>query len=271
MFSILKNRNASVRDLTAAYTQAMKFEEKLRTEQTQAKRDLVSLQLECLEKKPSKDFLSAKDRLDNISSKIEAVQFGREELRARIADRLGVEARERLEIIEQELKSLAAKEEELNQKFLDSAARTAVLKEQIKGQALSHDSRGNYQVTTPSLEVKLHLMDMGDGKIYSERIEYYRKESPAQSFSDSVRGKQSGLTEERMKLEKMLATAPAEEAQRLLNKLIPPPAPEPAEPESRKTSEFTVDYDKIGGPDYGDGENLPYRGVGEILHDRANS
>ena len=270
MFSILRNPEATSTELAQAYVKAMTFEETLRTEQTQAKKDLVSAQLECLEKKPSKDFLSAKDRLENISSKIDAVQFGRKEIKARIAGRLQVESQERLKIIDQELESLSSEEKTLNQKYLDSAARTAVIRESIRGQALSHDSRGNYQATTPSLEIRLHLMDLKDGKIYSDRVEHYRKELQVGDFSRSIRGRESGLVEERTELEGLQGN-PAEKVQKLLNKLNPPPTPEPAEPESRKTSEFTIDYDKVGPVDYGEGEPLPYKGINEVLHDRANS
>lgn len=274
MFEILKDSEANVKDLTAAYLQAMKFEEILKTEQTEVKKDLVSSQLDCLQKKPSKVFLSAKEQLGNISTKIEAVRFGREELKTKIADRLGVEAKQRLEQIKEELELVASEEKELQASFLSMAAKAAVLRESIQGQALSHDTRGNYQVTTPSLEVKLHLMDLEDGKIYSDRVEHYRKELQVGSFGGTIRGRRDDLVGERDQLERLLSGDPLQNAQGLLDKLIPPAseAEKMAEPPkshpSYESKAFVRDYGNGQGPDYEDGPPLPYRSVGEIVAER---
>ncbi|MCD6297337.1 MAG: hypothetical protein J7M30_09300, partial [Deltaproteobacteria bacterium] len=107
MFSILKNPEATSEELAEAYANALKFEEKLEAERVEAKNEMLSLQISCLEGEPTKKFLKAKNRLDAISGKVEAIQFGRQELKTRIADRLQVEARQRLEEIEQELSEIS--------------------------------------------------------------------------------------------------------------------------------------------------------------------
>lgn len=274
MFEILKDSNASVEDLTAAYTQAMTFEKKLEGEKAEAHRALMIEQRDCLDPgtKPSKKLTAAKERLENISSKIEAVQFGMEELKARIADRLQVESQERLKQIAKELSAVSSEEERLQKEFLSLAAGAVVIQEKIKGQSLLSDSRGYVTAGIPSLKVELHLLDGSDGTFYSQEVKRFRQESGAQSFSETITGRRDDFVQEQAKLEKMLSADPAEEVERLLDKLDPPaPTPEPTEPEPRKTSEFTIDYDRIGAPDYGEGERLPYKGINEVLHDRANS
>ena len=276
MFSILKNPEASSEELAEAYANALKFEEKLEAEKVEAKNEMLSLQIGCLEGKPTKEFLKAKNKLDGISGKLEAVQFGREQLKTRIGERLRVEAQERLEEIEQELSEISGEKRQINQEFLNFAAKAAVLREKLKGITLTHDCKGNYQPCVPSLEVRISLMDQNDGEFYSKCVEHYRREIGVGDFSQTLRGRESILSDERERLEKLLQSGPEGAAQDLLDKLCPPrqePEPQapPDEPESRKTSEFTIDYDKIGGPDYEEGPALPYRGVGEILAERAKS
>jgi hypothetical protein len=267
MFEILKDQNANSTELAETYVQAKKLEEDLSTEKLEIHQKLMELQVASFNAKPDKKLLSLKTEMDALIIRLDACRFGREQLKTRIADRLKVEARGRLEVIDQELSSLSSEEKELNQKYLDSAARTAVIRESIRGQALSHDTRGNYQTSIPNLEIKLHLMDLEDGKFYSERVEYYRTKSGPQTFSDSVRGRQSDLSQERDRLEKSLQSEPLKNAEELLSKLIPPkPEPEPAV-EGRKTQTFFKDYSNLA-PDYEEGQELPFKGVGEVLHDR---
>ncbi|MCK4425155.1 MAG: hypothetical protein KAV69_00285 [Deltaproteobacteria bacterium] len=272
MFEILKDSEASVESLSRAYVEAMTFEKKLEGEKAEAHRALMIEQRDYLDPgtKPSKKLIAAKDRWQDTCNKIEAVPYGKGELKARIADRLGVDAKQRLEQITKELAAVSSEEKELREAFLSMAAKAAVLKEQIKGRSLLSDSQGRVTSGVPSLKVELHLLDGADGAFYARQIERFRQES-GQDFSETIRGRRDTLVLERAELKESLQSNPAEEAQRLLDKLIPPPTPEPAEPESRKTSEFTIDYDKIGGPDYGEGEPLPYKGINEVLHDRANS
>ena len=205
--------------------------------------------------KPTKEFVSAKKKLDDISTRIEGCEFGRQQLKARIADRLGLEAKQRLEQIEEELATISDKEKELNQKYLDSAARTAVIRESIRGLTLSHDTRGNYQTSTPSLKVELHLMDLKDGEIYSDRVEHYRREMQVGSFGGTIRGRQDDLTQERNRLERSLQSDPLANAEELLNRLNPP-APEPAVvAESSKS--HPVYESKVFERDYGNEETSP--------------
>jgi len=254
MFKILENPEASSEELAEAYANALKFEEKLEAEKVEAKNEMLSLQIGCLEGKPTKEFLKAKNKLDGISGKLEAIQFGRQELKARIADRIRLEGRQRLEEIEQELSEISCEKRRINQEFLNFAAKAAVLREKLKGITLTHDCKGNYQPCVPSLEVKINLMDQNDGGFYSKCVEHYRKEIGVKSFSATIAGKESILFDEREKLEKLLQTDPEGAAQDLLNRLCPQkrqPAEEPAENEKPKThpaypsKAFERDYSKI--------------------------
>jgi len=254
MFKILENMQASSEELAKTYVQAMAFEKKFEAERVEAKNEMLSLQIGCLEGKPTREFLKAKDKLDGISGKLEAVQFGRQEIRARIANRLQVEARQRFEEIEQELSEISGEKQRINQEFLNLAAKAAVLREKLKGITLTHDCKGNYQPCVPSLEVKINLMDQSDAQIFLKCVEHYRSELTVGDFSQTLRGRESFLADEREKLEKLLQSDPEEAAQDLLNRLCPQkrqPAEEPAENEKPKThpaypsKAFERDYSKI--------------------------
>ena len=253
MFKILENPEASSEELAEAYANALKFEEKLEAEKVEAKNEMLSLQISCLEGEPSKKFLKAKDKLDAISGKVEAIQFGRQELKARIADRIRLEGRQRLEEIEQELSEISCEKRRINQEFLNFAARAAVLREKLKGISLSHDCKGNYQPCVPSLEVKINLMDQSDAQIFLKCVEHYRSELTVGDFSQTLRGRESFLADEREKLEKLLQSDPEEAAQDLLNRLCPQKQTieKPAENEKPKThpaypsKPFERDYDRI--------------------------
>jgi len=276
MFSILKNPEATSEELAKTYGQSAMLQETLESEKMKIHEKLMELQVEAFGKKQSKKIQSVKEEMDNINIRIEGCKFGQQQIKNRIAERLHVEAKQRLEEIEQELSEISGEKRQINQEFLNFAAKAAVLREKLKGITLTHDCKGNYQPCVPSLEVRISLMDQNDGEFYSKCVEHYRREIGVGDFSQTLRGRESILSDERERLEKLLQSGPEGAAQDLLDKLCPPrqePEPQapPDEPESRKTSEFTIDYDKIGGPDYEEGPALPYRGVGEILAERAKS
>lgn len=269
MFSILKNPEAASKDLAEVYVGAERLEETLSGEKSEAYEALMAAQIECFDnEKPTREFLSAQKRLETINTKIEGCKFGREQLKNRLGERLQVEIKQRLEQITKELASLSSEEKEIQEAFLSTAAKAAVLKEQIKGRSLLSDSQGFVTAGVPSLKVEIHLLDGIDGAFYSERIKHYRKELQVGDFSRSITGRRDDLVQERGKLERSLQSDPLKSAEELLNRLIPPPAPEPAATEARKTQTFIQDYDRIGPVDYGTGRELPYRGVGEIVAER---
>ena len=270
MFKILKNMEASSGELAEAYANTLKIEGKLESERAEAKHEMLSLQVEAFGKQ-NKKLQAVKAKMDDLGLRIEALHYGQQELKTRIADRLQVEARQRLEEIEGELDSLAIEERKFQEAFLSMAAEAVVLKEKIKGRSLLSDSQGAVTAGIPSLKVELHLLDSRDGAFYSQEVKRFRQEIGAQNFSETIWGRRDNLVQESDRLERRLSGDPQEAAEELLNRLIPSPAPEPDEPKSRKTSEFTIDYDKIGGPDYEEGPSLPYRGVSEIISERANS
>ncbi len=158
-----------------------------------------------------------------------------------------------MEEIEQELSEISGEKRRIKQEFLNSAAKAAVLREKLKGITLTHDCKGNYQPCVPSLEVKINLMDQNDGKFYSKCVEHYREEIGVKSFSETIAGKESVLSDEREKLEKLLQSDPEEAAQDLLNRLCPQKqtTEKPAADEKPKThpayptKAFERDYDKI--------------------------
>ena len=271
MFKILENPEATSTQLRETYIEAEKLVKALSIEKEREYKALMVAQVECFSAKPTKEFLTAKKKLDDISTRIEGCKFGQEQIKARLGEVLQKEARQRLEEIEGELDSLAIEERKFQEAFLSMAAEAVVLKEKIKGRSLLSDSQGAVTAGIPSLKVELHLLDSRDGAFYSQEVKRFRQEIGAQNFSETIRGRRDNLVQESDRLERRLSGDPQEAAEELLNRLIPSPAPEPDEPESRKTSSFVRDYGKIGGPDYEEGPSLPYRGVGEILAERANS
>lgn len=267
MFKILKDQKATSKDLAETYVQATALEEALSTEKMEIHQKLMELQVDSFDRKPSRELLSVKTEMDALIIRLEACRFGQEQIKSRLGKVLQKEAALRLERIKEELASLSSEEKEIQEAFLSAAAKAAVLKEQIKGRSLLSDSRGYVTAGVPSLKVELHLLDGSDGAFYSQEVKRFRQES-AQDFSQTIRGQRDDLIQERGKLERLLSGDPIKNAEELLNKLIPSkPEPE-TEPEGRKTTTFIKDYDKIGGVDYGLGQELPFKSVDEILRAR---
>ena len=280
MFKILKNQNATSTDLAETYIRAVELGEKLTAEKGEIHKKLMELQVAAsFDAKPDKKLLSLKTQMDALIIQLDACRFGQQQLKTRIGEALQKEAQDRLEEIEKELSNVSTEEKELRRLFLSTAAKAAILQERIKGRSLLSDSQGRVTAGIPSLKVELHLLDGSDGAFYSQEVKRFRQESPAQSFSQTITGRRDILVQERGKLEKSLQGEPVEEAERLLTRLIPPPPSEPAEvassqPKSHpayRSKPFEKDYDKIGPVDYGEGESLPYKGINEVLRDRANS
>ena len=253
MFKILQNPKATSTQLRETYIEAEKFVKALSIEKEREYKALMVAQVECFSAKPTKEFLTAKKKLDDISTRIEGCRFGQEQIKARLGEVLQKEAKQRLGEIEQELSEISCEKRRINQEFLNSAAKAAVLREKLKGITLTHDCKGNYQPCVPSLEVKINLMDQSDAQIFLKCVEHYRSELTVGDFSQTLRGRESFLADEREKLEKLLQTDPEGAAQDLLNRLCPQKQTieKPAENEKPKThpaypsKPFERDYDRI--------------------------
>jgi len=254
MFKILQNPKATSTQLRETYIEAEKFVKALSIEKEREYKALMVAQVECFSAKPTKEFLTAKKKLDDISTRIEGCKFGQEQIKARLGEVLQKEAERRLREIEGELDSLAIEERKFQEAFLSMAAEAVVLKEKIKGRSLLSDSQGAVTAGIPSLKVELHLLDSRDGAFYSQEVKRFRQEIGAQNFSETIWGRRDNLVQEREKLEKILASDPQEAAQDLLDKLcLPRQEPEPQAPPDEKpkthpaypSKAFERDYDKI--------------------------
>jgi hypothetical protein len=267
MFKILKNPEATSTELADVYVGAERLEETLAGEKSKVYEALMAAQIECFDnEKPTREFLSAQKRLETINTKIEGCRFGRRQIKNRLGERLQVESQERLEVIGKELDAVTAEEKTLKGQYLDACALAALTQEQIRGAETSYNGSVLVRLT-PDPKFNFQLLSGEEQVYYSTKVEEIRQESGTQDFSGTIAGRRSSLVEEQGRIERLLESDPLANAEELLSRLIPSkPEPTP-EPEVRKTQTFFKDYSNLA-PDYEEGQELPFKGVGEVLHDR---
>ena len=261
MFQILKDPEASSEDLGRAYIEAEQIRQELEEAKGQAYEHLMDLQKDLLGPggKPCRELKTVRGKFEDLAIRCDACTHGLEQLRSRIGERLEMEAKERLAAIGKELKELQGEKRQLYETFLDAAARVVVLKEELDWRELVYSSQtGACGEAVPKLKVETHVMSSDMIELFIGRVKKYREESSVQSFADSLKGRQSFLSDEETRLQDLLqGFDPDVEVQRFLDRFKPKQeeaGPLELEPERKRSSpvpesltgDVLVDY--TGGP-----------------------
>lgn len=260
MFEALKKSDASVDELATAFVESEALEGRLQEETERLYLNLMEIQKDFLEpgQEASKELKDARAEFQDATIRLDAVRHGQDKLKSRIAERLPIEAEQRLSDIDILYEGLDKDRDRLFKEFLKVVAKAVAIKEEIEWREFYPGPDGEYKERLPSIALDYNLMDEAQVQFLIKHIERYRAKSSVQSRAESIKGKQEDLSGEIGKLQNMMDEfKPELEVENVLNKFRPT---EPEEAESQETQQQEgeknttsgLSYDHDVKPDYGD-------------------
>jgi hypothetical protein len=199
MFRVLNNQKATCLELADAYKQAAEAEQGLKIKKDETYLMLLDVQKDCLsDSKFSKPVKDANQVYETAKIRQEACKHGLKQLKAKLVERLPIEAGLRIEQIKSEQKNLLVRKQDVHKKYLEAIAEVQLLQNSIKGAPLMCTTAGNW-VAGPLRDVKFAVMDPEDRIFIREIIEKNSGKEPGLDL------KISSLGDEQESVSKLLA------------------------------------------------------------------